>query len=529
MVGYTRARRNSNEISEASTLLEGEERSDRPQRPSHRPHISLGSIPSVHVPKIHNGRTIINLLTLIAFVASCSSGFIGTPVTRVLEDIVCRKYYGLQQDGPIDEKECKGTEVQERVAFIMAIAGSLDAAVGFLAALPWGFAADRIGRKPVFIICLFGTVLNILWGVTVLYFNNVLPVELIWLGSAGYLIGGGNAILIGIILSIITDSTTEEKRGVAFVRLHVASMCGVLLSPSISSFVMEKLGPWPPIWAAMAALVTSAILFLFVPETLKHQPEGEAARAPEVQTEPQAKNLKSQISQSFTRFKESLSMLKSPSLILLLLTCLGSMPVLIATLGFMAQFISKRYDIRLAQTGYIQTGYGAVTVVQAIALLPWVSRYIMKGTAPKLLRVKDEHHRDLYLARWSYGFLAVGILILAISPSLPGFIVGLVVMALGSSFSSLTKSLMSLYVDPEHRSRLFSIVGMADVIGSLYAQPGLAGLFTLGMQLGGGWIGLPYYGLAIVVALAGSLLLFVKVPKQVKDSSSTREDGDDSD
>ncbi|KAI1413263.1 MFS general substrate transporter [Hypoxylon sp. FL1857] len=519
MGGDAQHPRNSNEFSESSPLLADE----RPRRPSHRPTLSVTSIASVHVPKLHNGRTIVNLLCIIALIASSATGFIGIPVTRVVEDVVCRQYLGVAEGvgGPIDEKDCKKNAIQEKVAFVIALSSSLDAAVGFLAAFPWGLVADRIGRKPVVSIALFGILLNLLWCIAVLYFNNIFPVEMVWLGSAGLLIGGGNALLVGIILSMITDSTSEEERAVAFMRLHVASLAGNLLSPAISSIMMERMGPWPSIWTAIVLLVVAGIGFLFVPETLKHQRNHEDAQEPV--EEPEATGLKSRVSHVVARFKESLSILKSPSLIILLLTCLGSGPVLAATLQFMAQFISKRYDIRLAQTGYVQSTYGVAQVIQAFLILPWLTRHIMKSTTPARFRVPDEHHRDLSLARWSFGFLAVGVLVLGLAPTLAAFVFGLLLMALGSSFGSLNKSLMSLYVDPEHRSRLFSLVGMVEVVGSVYAQPMLAGLFAVGMELGGGWIGLPYYVLSILVAVTGSLLFFVRVPKEARDLSTAHE------
>lgn len=47
---------------------------------------------------------------------------------------------------------------------------------------------------------------------TVVYFHNIFPVELIWLGSLGNFLGGGSAVISGIVLSMIADSTTEEER-----------------------------------------------------------------------------------------------------------------------------------------------------------------------------------------------------------------------------------------------------------------------------------------------------------------------------
>ncbi|KAI1459471.1 MFS general substrate transporter [Annulohypoxylon moriforme] len=520
MSGGVLHRRDSDEFTESTPLLTDE----RPKRPSHNPRLSVASIASVHLPQVHNGWTIVNFLCVIAFLASSSSGFINIPVTAIVEDVVCRHYYGIKEDPGtlMDEKQCKDDSIQSKVAFIMALSGSLDAIVGFLAAFPWGLAADRIGRKPVFVLALSGMIINIFWGMTVLFFHTTFPIEVIWLGSAGYAVGGGNAVLVGIILSMITDSTNEAERAVAFMRLHVASLAGNLISPAVSSLMMEELGPWPPIWCAIAVIVAAAITFLFVPETLKHHEDQEEDTQ---QPETEVAGPKSRLAHVIDRFKESLSILKSTSLILLLLTCLGSSPVLYSTLGFMAQFVSKRYDIELSQAGYIQSTYGIAQVIQALLFLPWITRYIMQEKTPAVIRASDEHHRDLSLARWSFGILTIGILILGLSPNLAIFIIGLLLMALAASFNSLTRSLLTLYVDPEHRSRLFSLVGMVEVVGSVYAQPFLATLFALGMRLGRGWIGLPYYGVSMLVAVTGSLLYFVRVPKKAKDSSSTHEDG----
>ncbi|KAI0008716.1 MFS general substrate transporter [Xylariaceae sp. FL0662B] len=511
-----RHQRDSDQFTESSPLVE-----ERPRRPSHRPAPSVPSIASLRLPKAHKSSTIVNLLCVIAFVASSASGFLGIPMTRVLEDVLCQEYYNdgsRRLDGPIDERLCKENAIQKKMAFISAIAAMIDAIVGFLAAFPWGLVADRIGRRPVFALGLMGVGSGILWNMMVLRFHHVVPIELIWLGSASPLLGGGGAVLVGFLLSMITDATTEEERAMAFMRSHVASLCGNLSSPAIASIVMERVGPWPPLWLAVAVLVISAVAILFVPETLKHKNDQEPA-------ESEPTTLKSRISHIIDQFKKSLFILKSPSLILLLLTALGSTPVIYATLSFMAQFISKRYDIKLFQTGYVQSAYGAAQVIHALIILPWLTKRLIKSTTPARFRSPDEHHRDLSLARWSFGVLSIGALVLGLSPTLAGFVFGLVLMALGSGFNSLSRSLMTLYIDPQHTSRLFSLVSMVEVVGSMFAQPMLASLFTLGLNLEGGWIGLPYYGLAALQALATVLLLFVRVPKMARDSSSIHANG----
>jgi hypothetical protein len=128
-----------------------------PRRPAHRPMLStasLASITNVHVPKVHSGETILNIICVIILVTACAGGFAGVPLTRILEDVVCHQYYGRVQslDDPIDENLCKVDAIQSSVAFIFAIVGMCDAIVGFLAAFPWGIAADRyVMELPVFV------------------------------------------------------------------------------------------------------------------------------------------------------------------------------------------------------------------------------------------------------------------------------------------------------------------------------------------------------------------------------------------
>ncbi|RYP78324.1 hypothetical protein DL769_003202 [Monosporascus sp. CRB-8-3] len=514
-----------------------------PRRPSHRPTLSaasLESLTSVHVPKVHKGSTIVGLLCIIVFVTTCSSGFVDTPLTRIIEDILCRRYYSSHGPHPlggdqIDEKLCKENIIQTDLQDIMSTMTMLSSIAAFFAAFPWGLAADRFGRKPIVVLALLGLVVGLFFQMVVLRFHDVFPVRLIWLSSACAAIGGGNAVLNAIIMSIIVDATSERGRAVAFMRIHVASIGGSLSSPTLGSLMMGRTGPWPCLWVGISLVATGAISFLFLPETLHHKQQAEEAQ--EVETA----GIRSRITHTLDQFKESLSIVKSPSLVLLILVIFGATPVNYSVLQFMAQFISKRYGIKLWQTGYVQTLYGVSHVFQAFIILPWLSRALLRSTTPAKLRASDERHRDLSLARWSFGILVVGSLLLSLAATLPGFVFGLIVMALGSAYSSLVRSLMSLYVDPEHTSRLFSLVGsvstaakvqanheviVVEVLGAAYAQPFLARLFKLGLRLGGGWIGLPYYGLSLLIALSIGLLLFVKLPKHAEHIVSEPEAAD---
>lgn len=168
--------------------------------------LSLPALPKV-APK---GRGVVNLLSGAMLLTACSAGFLILPHTRILEDILCHDYYGVE--GPIDELLCKVDPVQSRLTAITGLKVGLEALVSLFSALPWSIAADSIGRRPVFALALVGVILNAAWVTAVFWFNKALPVRLMLLGSASPLLGGGDAVLVGVLFSIVTDVTTEAER-----------------------------------------------------------------------------------------------------------------------------------------------------------------------------------------------------------------------------------------------------------------------------------------------------------------------------
>ena len=62
------------------------------------------------------------------------------------------------------------------------------------------------------VLALLGMALGYLVQLTVLYFHNVFPIRLVWLSAASVVVGGGIAVLAAIILSIVTDATSDKDR-----------------------------------------------------------------------------------------------------------------------------------------------------------------------------------------------------------------------------------------------------------------------------------------------------------------------------
>jgi MFS family permease len=70
----------------------------------------------------------------------------------------------------------------------------------------------RIGRKPVIVLALTGMALNLLCAMVILWFWKVFPLQLVWVSGVFQLIGGGQAIVAGGVLSVLSDVATEEQR-----------------------------------------------------------------------------------------------------------------------------------------------------------------------------------------------------------------------------------------------------------------------------------------------------------------------------
>ncbi|RDL36303.1 uncharacterized protein BP5553_05655 [Venustampulla echinocandica] len=284
-----------------------------PHRPSHQsrtPSRPPSIVSIVHIPKVHNNKAILNLLSAIFFVAASASGFASVPLTKIVEVVVCRQYYDPSQRSgePISEKLCKIEPIQAKVAFLFAITGMCEAAVGFLAAFPWGIVADSVGHRPVFSTALVGMALSVLFTMMVLRFPDVFPTELIALDSAFLLIGGGTAVVWAILLSMISDIFPDDKRATAFMQLQVSGLVGNLVSPALSSAMMATTGPRPAMLVAFSCLMLAAIAFLFVPETLSHK----AGNEDEAEQENRPSSLKGSFLRILDEFKKSLSILESP-------------------------------------------------------------------------------------------------------------------------------------------------------------------------------------------------------------------------
>lgn len=95
------------------------------------------------------------------------------PLTRMLEDIICRAYYkamvpsAIDLTLPIPEDNCKIPPVQSELAMLKGWDVTFSCIPGILLAVPYGVMGDKYGRKFVLLLALLGAVLGVAWGIVI--------------------------------------------------------------------------------------------------------------------------------------------------------------------------------------------------------------------------------------------------------------------------------------------------------------------------------------------------------------------------
>jgi predicted MFS family arabinose efflux permease len=137
----------------------------------------------------------------------------------------------------------------------------------FLATPILGRISDGIGRKPLLVLSLFGTVLaNLLASFT----------TVAWLLFLARILDGLTGGNTSIAQAVISDTTTPENRARAFGLFDAAFRLGFVTGPAIS-YVAQTLPTFPGVTplgmsffaGAMMALVATILAWVVLPETLK--------------------------------------------------------------------------------------------------------------------------------------------------------------------------------------------------------------------------------------------------------------------
>ncbi|KAI0446875.1 MFS general substrate transporter [Xylaria telfairii] len=443
----------------------------------------------------------ISAVTCIALFLWVLSGMIVmVPATRLAEDIFCRRHYGRVDRDPISEELCKADEIQTSVAWIFGLSMALGTIVGLLVAIPYGALAD-LQRRPVYLLAATGQFANVAWSLLVLRYWRTLPVQLILLGPAFDLIGGGLTMAIVVLYAIISDVNVPENRAMVYFFSSLAANLAVFVGPPLASRMMEVCSPWVPMSLSLVITTLAGVMILLVPETA-HSSE-RSQRGNDNRFGAEVQGWRNVITSRFTPafYNSDLrSVLKARPVALLLLVFVLVSPFPTG-MGFLfLQYYSKRFGKSIEDAGYMLAIRGGLILLVG-ALLPIASKYLAYIKIPTF-------RRDLVLAQASTALAGLGYFLLG-GPDQAFLTSGMVVLAFSIGIGPLCRSLISSLVEPSQTSQVFTIVSIVEGIGSLPAGPFLAWTFSLSMRLGGLWLGLPFFLLGSLAFLALVVLCLV--------------------
>ncbi|KAK4145118.1 general substrate transporter [Dichotomopilus funicola] len=452
-------------------------------------------------------RTIVILLAVLMFCVATSGMLILIPLFRLLEDAVCHVHYGVPRGEPIDERRCKGDDVQQELAFLGGVAAMVNSFVGLVAAVPYGVLADRIGRKPSFVIAYLGMMMAFAWTPLILAFGDPSLVRLCVFGSLFFLFGGGVPVALNTLHAIASDISSESNRSTHFLYISFGAVSGGLIGPIAAGLMMEHLGPWFPVRLVFYVSPIIFTLVLFLPETLPLKLEDNSTTsAPQSQQPSLAQKIRDEANELAVSFR----LLKNRNIALILPAFLIQPALFAAYSSTLAQHISTYFGWTLAQTSYLLSPLSILQLI-IIVLVPILSRFL---TNPDGRFQLSAFSKDVLLARLSLLLLIAGAVIEGFSRETVLFIIGLVVGTLGASHGPMARAIVTSYVEPQQTSRLYALISMLETGGILLGGPVLAFCFNVGLVHKGVWVGLPWFYVAGIVLLAWVALVFIRAPKK---------------
>ncbi|KAH9900452.1 major facilitator superfamily domain-containing protein [Xylariomycetidae sp. FL2044] len=467
---------------------------------------------------------LVALLILIAVVSDIGESLYLAPRIRILESVICQRHYAHTPDQlagggdqSIPEHLCKVNAVQDQLASLVGWQFFFDSIPAIVFPIPFGYLADKYGRKWILFTALAGYTLSYAWTELVVGAFH-LPVQYTWLSSGFFLLGGGPTTGTTLLTTMVADVVPPELRGTVFFYRFCTDLIADLFVPPLTALLMSK-NLWIPLVGAVLFQGLSALMILIVPETLSMATPEEATADP-TETSPlddadSTTGLDKQRTR-LARWRHRIYLTSHSFSFVTHDATVGALVFmfLISKVGrqctnILLQYVSKRYEWSLAQAGLLSSLRAAVNLVLFTAVLPAIANF----TLTELSATK----RDLLIARASIVLLALGGLGIFISASSVVMIIGVIILTFGSGFAPVLRSIVTSLVESRNTDdvndigRLYAVISTMEGIGSLIAAPGMAWALRLGMSLGPEWTGLPFGFAALLFALVSVFVFRVKV------------------
>ncbi|KAK3336087.1 major facilitator superfamily domain-containing protein [Cercophora scortea] len=476
-------------------------------------------------------RRVVVMAGVLMFIISLAGGLSVPPMTAAMEGILCRQMHPEVAHGipPIrgvldvfKDRVCKENDVQRYLALLRGWGATFDCVPGLLTAIPWGIVSDRWGRQPVLVLGVLGLNLSIVWVYFIFYFFDVFPLWAVWFSSFFLLIGGSGTVLLAMIYTILADVVPVAGRATVFFQLTALYLSGQMLGGPLAGTLM-RYNLWISLSLALGLLMLSNVIAMWLPETVGvHDGRGRAGyeelERVTIESDDSSSTAGPDTDDAEPSLAHGIRQKTRDSLVKVWGFVLGNRGTtfLMVSLVFvilgrfvqevLMQYATKRYEWDYAQAAFILTILSATSLATLLALLPaasWLSiSYFNMYSLSK----------DIWLARISGIVQIVGCLIIAMAGNGHVLSVGLVWFGLGSGLPSLIRSLVNSLVEEHHIGIANTLVGFMETMGVMIAGPILAESLTLGSNLGGVWVGLPFFVAALLFSVSTLIVWLFRLP-----------------
>ncbi|OAR02759.1 hypothetical protein LLEC1_07597 [Akanthomyces lecanii] len=178
--------------------------------------------------------------------------------------------------------------------------------------------------------------------------------------------------------------------------------------------------------------------------------------------------------------------------------------------GFLQQqYAAKRFGWTMAETSFLRSVKGIVSLVLTAAVLPAISQVLLKRfkLAPII--------KDWWMTIGSLCVVIVGSACLTAAGSSALFV-------LGGGYEFAFRSMVSEMVDSAHIAMLFTAYSVFMLLSEVRAGPILAVVFKKGLDVGGKWGALPFFVATILFCITLVTTCSVRLNKHPKAQTTVR-------
>ncbi|KAI5806184.1 major facilitator superfamily domain-containing protein [Geopyxis carbonaria] len=424
------------------------------------------------------------LPAVLLFLCELSELLLVAPRIQLLETALCRRAYPTEPL-PLPTELCKSAPVQSSLAHLRAWQVTFDALPVLALAVPWGTLADRVGRKKVLAINLFGCALHILWFMVVCHPGSLMAPEAVWAGALGFALGGGPRTAGVLVLALVGDAASGENRSRRFYYTYAAFLVTELVAPPVSA-ALVRVGALAPFWAALGALAAAAVVLAAIraPKIGGHRggdrggdEDGTAAEGLLADNGPR---------KPAASWLSGLRHTPRPVLLVLLghLLCPVRQELVFQ---IMIPYASRVFSIPIPRAGLLLSLVALSNLASTVLLLPRLQRHLSRSHQLSPKRI------DALSASLSAGVLALGCVLLGFAPSFGTFAVSTAVFAAGFGIRLALLGLLTQLVPEGTVGRWYAVVAVVEGVGEMGSAAALQGVWVLGLRWGGAWTGATWW------------------------------------